>query len=199
VFKQAELVKTVFSPGDYPPRLGVEFSFAGRSNVGKSTLLNVLLGVRIAHVSGTPGKTGSVNFYKVDGRFYFVDLPGYGYARRSRVELERWRVLVEDYFAERYEVSFPIVLIDIRHPLQKADITMLDFLRARELPFVTVLTKSDKLSASQLKKMLSVHEKQVLDYGAVAVFPVSAISGKGISELKREISSILGSYSVDRR
>jgi len=199
VFRRAELVKTIFSPGDYPPPMTAEFAFAGRSNVGKSTLLNALLGVKLAHVSGTPGKTASINFYRVDNRFFFVDLPGYGFARRSRTELERWRQLVEDYFARRAGIATPVVLIDIRHSLQKADMMMLDYLKARQLAFITVLTKRDKLSGNQFSMMLSYHEKQARSLGALEVFPVSAVSGRGIQELRKGLEVIARNYSADKR
>ena len=137
------------TPEQLPEPTTPEVSFVGRSNVGKSSLLNKLLGRKaLAHVSGQPGKTANINFYDVDG-VMFVDLPGYGFAKVSHAEKRRWSKLIAGYFDQRRSFNLVVALIDIRHDAQDIDQETLAFLTQAELPFVVALTKADKLSRAR--------------------------------------------------
>ena len=163
-----------------------EVSFVGRSNVGKSSLLNRLLGRRqLARVSSVPGKTANINFFDVDG-VKFVDLPGYGYAKVSHTEKQRWADLIGGYFEQERSFNLVISLVDIRHEAQKLDLQMVDFLTEAELPFVVALTKADKITrnkqnqaAAALRSSFGLSQEQIII--------TSSQTGLGIDELRRRI------------
>lgn len=163
-----------------------EVSFVGRSNVGKSSLLNRLLGRKqLARVSSVPGKTANINFFDVDG-VKFVDLPGYGYAKVSHTEKQRWADLIGGYFEQERSFNLVISLVDIRHEAQKLDLQMVDFLAEAELPFVVALTKADKITrnkqnqvAAALRSSFGLAQEQII--------VTSSETGLGIDELRRRI------------
>ena len=163
-----------------------EVSFVGRSNVGKSSLLNRLLGRKqLARVSSVPGKTANINFCDVDG-VKFVDLPGYGYAKVSHTEKQRWADLIGGYFEQERSFNLVISLVDIRHEAQKLDLRMVDFLTEAELPFVVALTKADKITrnkqnqaAAALRSSFGLAQEQIII--------TSSETGLGIDELRRRI------------
>lgn len=163
-----------------------EVSFVGRSNVGKSSLLNRLLGRKqLARVSSVPGKTANINFFDVDG-IKFVDLPGYGYAKVSHTEKQRWADLIGGYFEQERSFNLVISLVDIRHEAQKLDLRMVDFLTEAELPFVVALTKADKITrnkqnqaAATLRSSFGLAQEQII--------VTSSETGLGIDELRRRI------------
>lgn len=163
-----------------------EVSFVGRSNVGKSSLLNRLLGRKqLARVSSVPGKTANINFFDVDG-VKFVDLPGYGYAKVSHTEKQRWADLIGGYFEQERSFNLVISLVDIRHEAQKLDLQMVDFLTEAELPFVVALTKADKITrnkqnqaAAALRSSFGLAQEQIII--------TSSETGLGIDELRRRI------------
>ena len=163
-----------------------EVSFVGRSNVGKSSLLNRLLGRKqLARVSSVPGKTANINFFDVDG-VKFVDLPGYGYAKVSHTEKQRWADLIGGYFEQERRFNLVISLVDIRHEAQKLDLQMVDFLTEAELPFVVALTKADKITrnkqsqaAAALRSSFGLAQEQIII--------TSSETGLGIDELRRRI------------
>lgn len=163
-----------------------EVSFVGRSNVGKSSLLNRLLGRKqLARVSSVPGKTANINFFDVDG-VKFVDLPGYGYAKVSHTEKQRWTDLIGGYFEQERSFNLVISLVDIRHEAQKLDLQMVDFLTEAELPFVVALTKADKITrnkqnqaAAALRSSFGLAQEQIII--------TSSETGLGIDELRRRI------------
>lgn len=163
-----------------------EVSFVGRSNVGKSSLLNRLLGRKqLARVSSVPGKTANINFFDVDG-VKFVDLPGYGYAKVSHTEKQRWADLIGGYFEQKRSFNLVISLVDIRHEAQKLDLQMVDFLTEAELPFVVALTKADKITrnkqsqaAAALRSSFGLAQEQIII--------TSSETGLGIDELRRRI------------
>ncbi len=165
-----------------------EVAFSGRSNVGKSSLLNRLLNRKsLARVSSMPGKTVTINFFKLDG-CRFVDLPGYGYAKVSHDEKLRWAELMESYFSSDRDIRLVIQLIDMRHAPSKQDIDMIEYMTANDVPFVVALTKSDKLNKGERMKQLEEICGILTKYGNIPVVPFSATKGEGTEELRCLIS-----------
>lgn len=170
-----------------------EIVFSGHSNVGKSSLMNKLFNRKnLARVSSTPGKTITVNFFKGDG-VWFVDLPGYGYAKRDKSEKRRWAELMEGYFHQDRDIALVIQLIDMRHAPSQDDMTMLSFLRQTEIPFVIALTKCDKLNKSETEKRREELKKELSAYEDVKKIEFSSVTGTGADELK---SLIINSVEV---
>ncbi|NLO46562.1 MAG: YihA family ribosome biogenesis GTP-binding protein [Clostridiales bacterium] len=164
-----------------------EIAFAGRSNVGKSSLLNKLLNRKsLARVSSVPGKTVTVNFYKGDG-VRLVDLPGYGYAKVGKDEKKRWAVLMEHYFASDRDIRLVVQLVDMRRPPTKDDLDMIRYLRYNNFKFIVVMTKSDKLNKTDYSRRAESAKEELRGLGAAAVIPFSAISGDGADEIRSEI------------
>lgn len=161
-----------------------EFVFSGRSNVGKSSLINKLCNRKnLARVSATPGKTATINFYTIDTA-YFVDLPGYGYAKVSNADRKRWDDLINSYFDTQRNRVLLVQLLDSRHDPSVDDIQMLEYLKYRRIPFVVVLTKADKLKKSQIEATKSHFQDICGAYGCTAVILTSSEKGTGIQELK---------------
>lgn len=141
----------------YPKGGLPEFAFAGRSNVGKSSLINKILNRKsLARVSGTPGKTATINFYNIDDTIHLVDLPGYGYAVRSQAEIAKWGGMIEDYLKSREELVQTILLVDSRHKPTKDDLMMLDWIRQYHDQAIVIATKIDKLKKSEIEKNLEL-------------------------------------------
>ena len=161
-----------------------EISFSGRSNVGKSSLINKLCNRKnLARVSSTPGKTATINFYQVDS-CYFVDLPGYGYAKVSNADRQRWDDLINSYFGARRNHTLLVQLIDCRHDIGADDVQMLRYLHYHKIPYVVALTKADKLKKSQLEETRRAFEEAGRPFGCRAVVLTSAESGYGIPQLQ---------------
>ena len=177
-------------PGDPVPQI----AFSGRSNVGKSSLINTLLGRKsLARVSSAPGKTVTVNFYDVDKKLLLVDLPGYGFAKRPLAEKEKWSRLTDGYFTNNPNIDrlrCVLQLVDSRIPPTKDDEMMLDYLRQLEIPFVVVATKVDKLNKTERKKNLDALATHPLTQGA-KIIPFSSLSGEGKEELLKVIFGYL--------
>lgn len=168
-----------------------ELVFSGRSNVGKSSLINRLCNrKKLARVSSTPGKTATINFYEV-GDVYFVDLPGYGYARTSASERKRWDELINGYFESDRQRTVVVQLLDCRHAPSADDMQMMEYLRYHQMPFVAALTKADKLKKSQLAATCDEFETICGPYGCQGVVLTSAENGYGIEELKTVLESFL--------
>ena len=168
-----------------------ELVFSGRSNVGKSSLINKLCNrKKLARVSSTPGKTATINFYEV-GDVYFVDLPGYGYARTSASERKRWDELINGYFESDRQRTVVVQLLDCRHAPSADDMQMMEYLRYHQMPFVAALTKADKLKKSQLAATFDEFETICGPYGCQGVVLTSAENGYGIEELKTVLESFL--------
>lgn len=185
-------VKSAVEPADYPASAYPEFAFAGRSNVGKSTLINLLTGRKnLAKISGTPGKTRLLNFFLIrwkhdekeeTGFMQFTDFPGYGFAEVGLVEQEKWRKMINKYLEQRSQLRGILVLVDIRHPADKKDILMLEMLRLREIEHCIIATKSDKIPKSKIAATISQLRKG-LGCGEVPIYPVSALNNVGMEQL----------------
>lgn len=181
----SEFVKSAFAEDHWTSDGLPEISFLGRSNVGKSSLLNSLLSRKgLARTSNTPGRTQSINFFKVNNSIYFVDLPGYGYARVSKSMRHDWGKMAEDYLAQRNELVLSIQLVDLRHLPTELDRQLNEWLLFNQKPHIVVATKADKLSQNVLKKNLDAM-KQVLPDSRI--IPYSSVTGKGKDEVWREI------------
>ncbi len=174
-FKKGSFVKSVVSFKQKPDKKFPEIAFAGRSNVGKSSLLNALLGTKkLAKISSTPGKTRQINYFIINESFYFVDLPGYGYAKLAKSEKKKWQALVETYLLKSMELRLVVLLIDSRHDLMDSDQQMIDWLDLNEIPYIVVLTKADKLAKTKRQKTLNKWSKDLPDHH-VKLFSVSLI------------------------
>lgn len=198
-FVQSFFVKSAVEPADYPASAYPEFAFAGRSNVGKSTLINLLTGQRsLAKISSHPGKTRLLNFflirYKNDddsqGFLQLTDLPGYGYAEVSQAEQEKWRKMISKYFEQRPQLRSIIVLVDIRHPADKKDIQLLEILRLRKIDHCIVATKSDKIPKTKIAKTLKTLGTE-LGLGTEPIFAVSALDNVGMDAVLEWMSGRL--------
>lgn len=187
---QVRLEATAFLKDQFPSPVLPEIAVAGRSNVGKSTLINKLLGVRLAHVAAAPGKTRSINFYAVTGSaapFRLVDLPGYGYASRSKEERNKWSALIEAYVTSRKNLSLVLHLADFRHGLLENDLALQDWICHVGIPLLVVFTKGDKISRGNHRGFLEKYIRSGLKSVDVPVI-TSGETGSGIDELKGFIS-----------
>lgn len=182
-------------PRQFPGDPKVQVAFSGRSNVGKSSLINALLNRKsLARVSSAPGKTITINFYDVDKKLYLVDLPGYGFAKRNPEDKKKWSALTDGYFTQNKNIdrlSLVLQLVDSRIPPTADDEMMLNYLRAAGLPFVVVATKVDKLNATERKKNLEALRNHPL-IGDAPVIPFSSLKGEGKEELWKTIYRYTG-------
>lgn len=186
-FDKIEFTAAYGTSSQLPPSREAEIVFSGRSNVGKSSLINKIFNRKnLARVSSVPGKTITVNFFKGDGVF-FVDLPGYGYAKREMKEKKRWAELMEGYFQSGRNIPLVIQLIDMRHSPTADDMLMLNFLRESGIPFVIALTKCDKLNKSELEKRRAELQIELADYPGIKTIEFSAVKGTGVEQIKAEI------------
>lgn len=185
---RAEFLTSAAKKNQYPPEGPVEIAFAGRSNVGKSSLINLLTGRKnLAKVSGNPGKTRTINFFDIDGRWRIVDLPGYGYARVSKSESESWGKMMEDYLENRESLATVVQLIDCRHEPTAQDIQMFEYLRYYELSGIVAATKADKLSKNELSKNLAMIRRTLELDDNETLIAVSALKKTGVDSLLEEI------------
>lgn len=176
----AEIVISAVSKNQYPDERLPEIALAGRSNVGKSSFINKMINRKsLARTSSKPGKTQTLNFYKINDIFYFVDVPGYGYAKVSKKEREKWGTMMEEYFALRANLTLTVLIVDIRHKPTEDDRMMYDFLKYYELPVLVVATKLDKIKKSRrttyLKRVLTTLELEPED----TIIPFSAETAEG--------------------
>lgn len=189
--KTAEIVAVTARPEQYPPDDLPEIAFAGKSNVGKSSLLNLLTGrKKLAKVSGSPGKTRTINFYEINGQFRIADLPGYGYAKVSKSMSEDWGRMMDDYFRTRQSLRKVVLLVDIRHEPTALDVQMYDYMKYYGLDGLIVATKADKLSNNQKNRALDVI-RETLGAEDAKIIPVSALKKTGAGELTDEIGRII--------
>jgi GTP-binding protein len=182
----AEFVKSAFEKKHWTTDGFPEVAFLGRSNVGKSSLLNSLVQRKaLARTSNTPGRTQSINFFLINQAFYFVDLPGYGYAKVSKSMRADWGKMAEEYLSERTSLVLAIQLVDVRHEPTDLDRQLNEWLAENGLKFVVAATKADKISANQLNKQLNVIGKTM---SGGTVIPYSSVTGRGRDDLLNEIS-----------
>ena len=188
-FQNVEFLISAASTGDFPKNRLPEIAFAGKSNVGKSSVINRLLQRKnFARVGDKPGKTVHVNYFVIDRKCYLVDLPGYGFAKVSQQEKDRWGRLMEDYFAAQ-RIDLGVLIVDYRHPPTNNGITMANWFLDSGCPFVVVANKMDKLKKSELKPNLEVIRRDLGLPDSCPVIPFSAEKGDGREELVRRILS----------
>lgn len=186
-YQLAHFVASYGAVSQIPESTAPEVSFVGRSNVGKSSIMNKLFGRKgLVKVSSTPGKTANINFFEADG-VHFVDLPGYGFARRSKAERERWARLIGDFFESERSFNLVVSLVDIRHDPSALDHQMIEYLQENEFSFIVCLTKADKLSRPKRAQQAAAIRRQ-LNVPAEDIIVTSAEDGTGIAELKRVIA-----------
>ena len=199
----SELETVAVRPAQYPQPEVPEIAFAGRSNVGKSSLLNLITGRKsLARVSGSPGKTRTINFYRCRGKkddgetiveFRIVDLPGYGFAKISRAESEKWGEMMESYLEHRENLLKVVQLVDIRHKPSAQDVQMYEYLRYYGLDGIVVATKADKVSSNEkAKNMKLIRETLRMDKSDI-IIPVSALKRTGDKELLNTLEKLLSS------
>ena len=181
-------LRSAVSPEGFPARRLPEIAFAGKSNVGKSSVINRLLGRKnFARVGQTPGKTAQVNFFLLDDRCYLVDLPGYGYAKVSQAEKDRWGKLMESYFAAG-RITLGVLIVDARHPPANNDITMARWFLDAGCPFLVLANKLDKVKKSELAENLTIIRRDLELPEGTPLIPFSAEKGDGREDLLRAVS-----------
>lgn len=188
----AEFIKSAFEKQHWIVDSLPEIAFLGRSNVGKSSLINSLLGRKgLARTSNTPGRTQSINYYRINEKFYFVDLPGYGYAKVSKSMRSSWGAMAEEYLSTSLNLALCVQLIDARHPPTKLDEQLSEWLAEREQPRIIVATKADKLSKTMLNKNL----RQISDsHDEIRVYGFSSPSGTGRDSVWNEIAAAVSGW-----
>jgi len=192
-YNNAEFYTSYGSFKQIPPAERTEIAFSGRSNVGKSSLINKIFNRRsLARVSAVPGKTATINFYSLED-LYFVDLPGYGYAKVAKSEKERWVELIEGYLHDDRGLALVFQLIDFRHPPTADDVMMVNFLIDSEIPFVVVLTKADKLSRKQREERRASLLNELPCAEDITIIEFSAQTGEGRDEIRAIIEEIAAS------
>ena len=192
-FNQAEFVLSAVKPATFIRDGRPQVTFAGRSNVGKSSVINRLLNRKnFARVGATPGKTTQINYFRIDGKIYFTDLPGYGYAKVSKDERDRWGRLMENYFAEEGLITLGVLIVDARHKPTADDVTMCDYFKSTQCPMVVVANKLDKLKKSEIDPNLQVIRDTLELEEQDCLVPFSAEKGTGKTELLSAISQRLG-------
>jgi len=191
---QVSFLKSAALPEQLPPSDKPEIAFAGRSNVGKSSLINRLINSRnLARTSSRPGRTRSINFFSVGKNLHFTDLPGYGYAGVPLNVRRNWKKLVETYLKKRSNLKAVVVIIDIRRKLSEGDLDLLNWLKVFQIKPIIVLTKVDKLSKSEARRRFDLFSKELIKEGFSPPIAFSAKTGQGRHELWKKINEIAGS------
>lgn len=189
---KVEFMISAVSDAQYPDTPLKEIALSGRSNVGKSSFINSVSGRKnIARISSKPGKTVTLNFYNMDEQFLFVDVPGYGYAKQSKKEREKWGKMIESYLTERKELACVVQLIDIRHKPSQDDVMMYDYLKHFELPVIVVCTKSDKISKNKVQQHLKVIREDLEIEDEDVIIPFSSVDKKNLPLVMNAISEFI--------
>lgn len=196
-FNQAEFVLSAVKPATFIRDGRPQVTFAGRSNVGKSSVINRLLNRKnFARVGATPGKTTQINYFRIDGKIYFTDLPGYGYAKVSKDERDRWGRLMENYFAEEGLITLGVLIVDARHKPTADDVTMCDYFKSTQCPMVVVANKLDKLKKSEIEPNLALIRQTLTLDDSVQLIPFSAEKGIGKRSCWRPSTSAAGNKAI---
>ena len=189
-YNKAEFTAAYGKFSQIPAPERIEIAFAGHSNVGKSTLINKLFNRKnLARVSSVPGKTATINFYGLEN-IYFVDLPGYGYAKVAKSEKERWAGLIEGYLSSDRDIRLVFMLVDMRHAPTKDDLHIINYLIDTEMPFVLVLTKADKLNKTERAKRMEAFNTEIPYFDEMHVIPFSSQTFEGVEELRSIVEDI---------
>ena len=199
LIKEAEFVTSSVMESQCPKPTMPEYAFIGRSNVGKSMLINMLTGRRkLAKVSGNPGKTITMNHFLIDKKWYLVDLPGYGFAKRSKTERHKWEKMIRHYILTRSNLMSLFLLVDLRHEPQKIDMEFMDWLGMSEIPFVITFTKADKLSKVKTDKNLAFYKKTLLEKWEELppIVVTSSVTGAGKEEILEYIDKTNSLFKV---
>ncbi|MCQ2227121.1 MAG: ribosome biogenesis GTP-binding protein YihA/YsxC [Bacteroidales bacterium] len=185
IIKKSDFLKSCSKMSDCPKSTLPEYAFIGRSNVGKSSLINMLCNHAIAKVSGTPGKTQCINYFTINDEWYLVDLPGYGYAKVSKSIKEGFQKIITDYVLKREQLTCLFVLVDSRHEPQRIDLEFMQMLGENGIPFNIIFTKTDKLKPSELERNMEAYKARMLeDWEEMpACFTTSSARGNGRDEL----------------
>ena len=191
--QNAEFVTSITDLSKLPKDGLPQIAFSGKSNVGKSSVINrVLQRKNLARVGETPGKTTHINFFRIDGKAYFVDLPGYGFAKVPKAEKERWGKLMEAYFSDPTRISLGILIVDARHKPTENDVTMAAYFKSSGRPFLVVANKLDKLKKSELEPNMELIRKTLTLSEETLLIPFSAEKGTGREDLLRQILAVCG-------
>ena len=188
-FDKIEFTAAYGTSSQLPPSREAEIVFSGRSNVGKSSLINKIFNRKnVARVSSVPGKTVTVNFFDCDG-VKLVDLPGYGYAKVNFNEKKRWADLMEGYFTSGRNIRLVVQLTDMRHPVTKDDLDMMRFMKSAGYEFIVVMTKSDKLNKTERANRLEAVKQELAEFDGVQIIPFSASNGEGAEDIRKAIEA----------
>lgn len=194
--QKAEFILSAASPKDFRRDALPQVAFAGRSNVGKSSVINRLLNRKnFARVGAAPGKTTQINYFKIDNAFYLVDLPGYGFAQVSKAEKERWGEMMEGYLKGSENLRHMFLLMDIRHSPTRDDETMLRYVRILNIPFTVILTKADKVAKSKVPMRVNALMKELVLPGREWLIPFSSETGFGRDRVLARMEEVLSSSS----
>ena len=190
-FQNVEFLISAASPKDFPQVRLPEIAFAGKSNVGKSSVINrVLQRKNFARVGEKPGKTIHVNYFTIDNKCYFVDLPGYGYAKIAKSDKLRWSSLIEGYLMSGRDITLIFQLIDMRHPPSADDLHMINFMIDNELPFVIIFTKADKLNKTARAARMEGFRKEIEYFDDITTVEFSAVTGEGVEKIRSIIEEV---------
>lgn len=193
IIRKSELLITAAKKEQYPETVVPEIAFSGKSNVGKSSMINAMLNRRnLARTSGSPGKTQTINFYNINDQFNFVDLPGYGYAKVSKQEKDKWGGMIETFLKVRNQLKEVVLLVDIRHEPGINDQQMYEWIKSYNYTGYVIATKADKLSRSQQIKCMTVIKKTLNIEDKNLILPLSATSKAGVEEIWSLFEKILG-------
>lgn len=187
-----EMIMSAVKPEQYPEEGYPEFALAGRSNVGKSSFINRMISRKsLARTSSKPGKTQTLNFYKIEEQLFFVDVPGYGYAKVSKKEREAWGKMIEQYLTQREQLKAVLLIVDVRHSPTEDDCLMYDFLVHYNIPAIVIATKVDKISKGKLAKHVKIVKEQLDMRSSDPLIPFSSESGMGMEQAWKEIESYM--------
>ena len=196
-YNKAEFSAAYGTFSQLPPCERIEIAFAGRSNVGKSTLINkIFIRKNLARVRSVPGKTATINFYGLEN-VYFVDLPGYGYAKIAKSEKRRWSELIEGYLNSDRDIRLIFQLIDMRHAPSADDIHMINYLVEAQLPFIIILTKADKLKKMQRIERMEAFKTEIPYFNDIHIIPLSSQTFEGVEEVRSIIEEIASEDSEE--